>query len=73
MLAAACVAVFVALWIEKGLGLVVAGFIPTPLGNVPDYVPTLREVTIVAGIWAVGAAMVTVFFKITAAVRTDGR
>jgi molybdopterin-containing oxidoreductase family membrane subunit len=72
-LAVACIAVFVALWIEKGLGLVVAGFIPTPLGNVPDYVPTLREVTIVAGIWAVGATMVTVFFKITAAVRTDGQ
>jgi hypothetical protein len=27
----------------------------------------------VAGIWAVGATMVTVFFKITAAVRTDGQ
>ena len=72
-LAAACVAVFVALWIEKGLGLVVAGFVPAPLGNVPGYVPTWREVTIVAGIWAVGAMMVTVFFKITAAVRTDGQ
>ncbi len=73
VLAAACVAVFVSLWIEKGLGLVVAGFVPSPLGSVTDYAPTWREVTIVAGIWAAGAAMVTVFFKITAAVRTDGQ
>jgi Ni/Fe-hydrogenase subunit HybB-like protein len=71
VLAAACVAVFASLWIEKGLGLVVAGFVPSPLGGVADYVPTWREATIVAGIWAMGAMMVTVFFKITAAVRTD--
>jgi [DsrC]-trisulfide reductase subunit P len=72
-LAAACGAAFVAVWIEKGLGLVVAGFVPSPLGVVTEYAPTLREATIVAGIWAVGAIMVTVFFKITAEVRAGGQ
>jgi hypothetical protein len=39
-LAVACVFVFVALWIEKGLGLVVTGFVPSPLGRVADCTPT---------------------------------
>jgi molybdopterin-containing oxidoreductase family membrane subunit len=71
-LAAACAAVFVSLWIEKGLSLVVAGFVPTPFGEVPAYGPTWREATIVAGVWALGAGMVTVFFRIAAAVRAEG-
>jgi molybdopterin-containing oxidoreductase family membrane subunit len=72
-LAAACAAVFVSLWIDKGLGLVVGGFVPSPLGAVADYVPTWREITITAGIWALGALMVTGFFKITAEVRAGAR
>jgi Ni/Fe-hydrogenase subunit HybB-like protein len=72
-LAAACAAIFVALWIDKGLGLVVGGFVPSPLGAVADYVPTWREVTITAGIWALGAIMVTGFFRITSEVRAGNR
>lgn len=68
-LAAACVAVFVSLWIDKGLGLVVGGFVPSPLGAVADYVPTGREMAITVAVWALGAIMVTGFFKITADVR----
>jgi Ni/Fe-hydrogenase subunit HybB-like protein len=67
------VCLFVSLWIDKGLGLVIGGFVPSPLGAVSDYVPTWREVAITAGIWAVGAAMVTGFFKIASEVRADGR
>jgi len=72
-LAAACAAVFISLWIDKGLGLIVGGFVPSPLGAVADYVPTVREVAITAGVWAIGAAMVTGFFKITAGVRASDR
>ncbi|MCX6551991.1 MAG: polysulfide reductase NrfD [Acidobacteria bacterium] len=72
-LAVACAAVFVSLWIDKGLGLIVGGFVPSPLGAVADYVPTARELTITAGVWAVGAAMVTAFFKITTDVRASDR
>jgi Ni/Fe-hydrogenase subunit HybB-like protein len=72
-LAAACACLFISLWIDKGLGLVVGGFVPSPLGRVVDYVPTWREVAITGGIWAVGAVMVTGFFKITAEIRADGR
>jgi Ni/Fe-hydrogenase subunit HybB-like protein len=72
-LAAACAAIFVALWIDKGLGLIVGGFVPSPLGAVADYVPTVREAAITAGVWALGAIMVTGFFKITASVRAADR
>ncbi len=64
MLALACAAAFVSLWIDKGFGLIVGGFVPTPLGDVVDYVPTLAESGITAGIWSVGLILVTVFFRL---------
>ncbi len=70
-LAMACAAIFVSVWIDKGLGLIVGGFVPSPLGAVTDYAPSVREVAITAGVWALGAAMVTGFFKITADVRAS--
>jgi molybdopterin-containing oxidoreductase family membrane subunit len=72
-LALACAAIVVSIWIDKGLGLIVGGLVPSPLGAVADYAPTAREVLITAGVWAIGAAMVTGFFKITAGVRAGGR
>ncbi len=71
MLPLGCVLVFGSLWLEKGLGLIVGGFEPSPLGSVAHYAPTLPEWSIVAGIWAVGAALITVFYKIALAVRRE--
>jgi molybdopterin-containing oxidoreductase family membrane subunit len=71
VLAATCVLVFVSLWIDKGLGLVVGGFVPSPLGAIAPYVPTVPEVAIVAGIWSVGFLMVTAFYRITLSVREE--
>ena len=68
-LAAACIAVFVSFWTEKGLGLVVPGFIPSPLGNISEYVPTGAEIAITMGVWALGFLILTAFYKIFAAVR----
>jgi molybdopterin-containing oxidoreductase family membrane subunit len=69
LLAAAAVLVFGSLWIEKGLGLIVGGLVPSPLGSVTRYSPTVPEWTIVSGVWAIGALMITVFYKITVSVR----
>jgi Ni/Fe-hydrogenase subunit HybB-like protein len=66
-----CVIVFLSLWIDKGLGLIVGGFIPSPLGNVTEYVPTFYEISIALGILAVGFLMVTVFYKIALSVREE--
>jgi len=70
-LALACGMVFTSLWIDKGLGLIVGGFVPTPLGAVARYVPTLPEVSITLGIWAVGFLVVTVLYKIALEVREE--
>jgi len=71
VLAFASLAVFVSLWLEKGLGLIVAGFVPSPLGGVISYSPTGPEWAIVVGIWAFGALLVTMFYKIVIAVRLE--
>jgi molybdopterin-containing oxidoreductase family membrane subunit len=69
ILALAALLVFVSLWIDKGIGLIVGGFVPSPLGAVIEYAPTLPEIAITLGIWAVGFLMITVFYKITLSVR----
>ena len=69
LLAVAALLVFISLWIEKGLGLIVGGFVPSPLGSVTRYSPTPPEWIIVLGVWAIGALMITVFYKITVSVR----
>jgi len=66
-----CVMVFVSLWIDKGIGLIVGGFVPTPLGDVTEYSPTWPEISISLAIWAVGCLMITVLYKIALSVRSD--
>jgi molybdopterin-containing oxidoreductase family membrane subunit len=72
-LVAACALTFVSLWIDKGVCLVVGGFMPSPLGTITRYVPTLPETLISLAVWAVGAWMITVFYKIALSVREGGR
>lgn len=50
----ACVFAIVGIWIEKGPGMVVSGFVPTPLGEIVEYFPTLAESLICIGVWAFG-------------------
>jgi len=71
-LAAACAAVFAAFWIEKGLGLVVTGFIPTPLGSVTEYVPTGPEIAVALGVWAAGFLVLSALYRVFVAVRREG-
>lgn len=71
LLAVACLGVFTACWLDKGLGLVVAGFIPNPLEEVVEYIPTLPELGISLGIFAIGALIITVLYKMVAGVREE--
>lgn len=50
----ACALAIVGVWIEKGLGLLIPGFLPTPLGNIVEYQPSLNEILVCVGIWAFG-------------------
>jgi molybdopterin-containing oxidoreductase family membrane subunit len=68
-LVVACLAVFGSIWIDKGLGMVVTGFVPSPLGRVTEYWPTIPEVLISLGVYAVGFFLVTAFYKIALSVR----
>ncbi len=65
----ACIAVFLSIWIDKGLGLIVAGFTPSPLGKVVPYWPTFTEIMISIGIWALGMLIITALYKIALSVR----
>lgn len=71
MIDLACVLVFVGIWIEKGMGLVVPGFIPSTLHEIVEYVPNELEWRVVAGIWAMGLMIFTLGVKIAIAVLTD--
>jgi len=68
-LALLCAGAITALWIEKGLALVVAGFIPSPLGIVTEYAPTLPEIAITIGVYGVGGLLLTTLYKVVLSVR----
>lgn len=68
-LAWACGMTFVATWIDKGLGMISGGFVPNPLEEITEYWPTLPEGLIALGIWAIGALIVTVLYKVAITVR----
>lgn len=69
-LAVACGAVFISLWIDKGFGLVVGGFVPNPFEKVTEYWPTLPESLISLGIWAIGFLTLTALYKIAVSVKS---
>ena len=66
----ACVLLIIGIWIEKGMGLIVPAFVPTPLGEIVEYAPTLNETLVCMGIWAFGLSLYTVFVRITVPVLT---
>ena len=56
-------------WIDKGMGLVVAGFIPNMFEGVTEYMPSTTELLISMGIYALGAFIVTVLWKLAVSVK----
>jgi len=67
----ACACVFFSMWLEKGLGLVVAGFIPNPFEQVREYSPTIPEIMIAIGVWATGFFVLAVLYKIATSVKEE--
>lgn len=65
VLQAACVMLIVGIWIEKGMGMIVPAFIPTPLGEIVEYLPTRNETLITLGIWAGGLLLYTILVRVT--------
>ena len=71
VLGVTCVVLFIALWIDKGLGLIVGGFIPNPLEQVREYHPTAVEILITIGVWALGFLLLTLLYKIAIGVKEE--
>ncbi len=68
-LAVACAALFAGTWIDKGMGMISGGFVPSPLHHITEYSPSLHEVVISAGITALGLFVLTVLYKIVISVK----
>jgi molybdopterin-containing oxidoreductase family membrane subunit len=60
----ACVLTFIGVWIEKGIGLIIPGFVPSTLHELVEYTPSIVEWKVTAGIWAFGLMIFTVAIKI---------
>jgi molybdopterin-containing oxidoreductase family membrane subunit len=60
----ACALLFIGIWVEKGIGLVVPGFVPSPLGEIVEYTPSLVELGVTAGVWALGMFVLTVLVRV---------
>ncbi|MFO0935852.1 MAG: NrfD/PsrC family molybdoenzyme membrane anchor subunit [Gemmataceae bacterium] len=67
----ACVFCVIGIWIEKGMGLIIPGFIPSTLHEIVEYVPSLTEWKITAGIWAFGVILLTAMLKVAVSVFTS--
>ncbi len=65
----ASVLVFLSIWLDKGLGMVVTGFVPSPLGIAVKYIPTLPELLISLAVYAAGTLVITVLYKVAISVR----
>ncbi|MBW2011875.1 MAG: polysulfide reductase NrfD [Deltaproteobacteria bacterium] len=66
-----CVMVFIGTWIDKGLGMISGGFVPSPLHHYTEYIPTSKELIITLGVYAAGALVLTILMKIAVTVKEE--
>lgn len=67
----ACIGIVVSIWIDKGVGLIIGGFVPSPLEEIVAYIPNLNEIMITIGVWSIGILILTLLLKIAIAVKTQ--
>ena len=59
-----CLAAYAGAYIEKGMGLIIPGFTPDALGEIYEYYPTMTELRVAAGIFALGFLVFTLMLKV---------
>jgi molybdopterin-containing oxidoreductase family membrane subunit len=59
----AYIMLFTGIWMEKGIGTIVPGLVPSPMGEVVNYAPNWVEISVTLGILAVGMFVVTVLVR----------
>ena len=68
VLSVGCALAVFGVFIEKGLGLLLPGMTPDVLGEVYTYNPSLNELMVGAGVWAIGALLFTLMVKVAMAI-----
>ena len=71
VLAFACLLVFLSCWIDKGLGMISGGFVPSPLEHVTEYIPTKLELMVTLGVYAAGFLILTILYKVAVGVKKE--
>lgn len=64
MLIIGCVLVFIGVYIEKGMGLVIPGFVPDVLYEFYEYAPSGIEILVTTGIFATGLFVFTMLLRV---------
>jgi Ni/Fe-hydrogenase subunit HybB-like protein len=67
----ACIVIILGTWIDKGLGMISGGFVPNPMHEVTEYAPTMPEIGITLGVYAIGALVLTVLYKMAVGVKEE--
>ena len=70
-LAIGSAALFIGLWLDKGIGFVLGGFVPTPLEEITEYYPTFNEIMITIAVWCAGFFILTILYKIAVGVEHE--
>ncbi len=63
LLLPALIILIVGIWIEKGIGLIVPGLVPSPMGELIDYAPSGVELMITLGVVSLGMFVITMLLK----------
>ncbi|WP_110174462.1 sulfate reduction electron transfer complex DsrMKJOP subunit DsrP [Luteitalea pratensis] len=64
MLNVGAMATYAGGYIEKGMGLIIPGFTPDTLGAIYEYSPTIHELRVAAGVFAVGFLVFTFLLRV---------
>ncbi len=58
-------------WIDKGLGLLIGGFTPNMFEAFTPYAPTWSEIVVALGVYAIGALVLSLLWKIALDVKKE--
>ncbi len=73
LLPVSCAMIFIGAWIDKGLGMISGGFVPSPLHHVTEYAPTVKEIMVTLGVYATGFLVLTILYKLATTVKEEVR
>ncbi len=71
LLPVTCAMIFIGAWIDKGLGMISGGFVPSPLHHVTEYAPTGKEIIITLAVYATGFLILTILYKLACTVKEE--